>query len=83
MGFGKDAATLYGVGAAFSEEKDAGENNERFADRLDGSKLSAVVRARGGKGWTTADDLDHDPAELERKARKVKRNKLVYSGISA
>lgn len=83
VGFGKGAATLYGVGAAFDIERDAGESNERFAERLEDSKLSAVVQARGARGWTTAEDLDHDPAELERKARKVRRNKLVYSGISA
>ena len=83
VGFGKDVATLYGVGAAFNEEKDADENNERFVDRLDDSKLSAVVRARGAKGWTTTDDLESDPRKLEMKAKKAKRNKLVYSGISA
>jgi hypothetical protein len=42
------------------------------------------VRARGIEGWVPADQLlAAKPEELERKARKVKRNKLVYSGLSA
>ena len=61
----------------------AAENNERFADKLDRRKLSRVVQAKGAKGWTTTDDLEHDPTKLEKIAKRLKRNKLVYSGISA
>ena len=83
VGFGRDIATLYGVGTAFEEDADAHAKNERFAAKLDNSKLSAVVQAKGAKGWTTTEDLEHDPAKLENVAKKVKRSKLVYSGISA
>ena len=38
VGFGRDIATLYGVGSAFEESADAAENNERFADKLDRRK---------------------------------------------
>ncbi len=83
VGFGRDIATLYGVGNAFEETADAVEENERFVAKLDHSKLSSVVRAKGAKGWTTTEDLEHDPAKLEKIAKKAKRSKLVYSGISA
>ena len=59
VGFGRDIATLYGVGTAFEEDADAHAKNERFAAKLDNSKLSAVVQAKGAMGglppriWST------------------------------
>ena len=45
--------------------------------------LAESYKLRVPKGWTTTDDLEHDPTKLEKIAKKAKRNKLVYSGISA
>jgi hypothetical protein len=83
MAFGKNQSKLYGLGEAFDELKDAEANNERFQAEIDSRELSKVVQQKGGKGWTKVEDLEHDPKKLELEAKKVKRSKLVYSGISA
>ena len=83
IGFGKAFSAAYGYGDAFDESADAAAENARFHTELDRSELSKVVQMRGGKGWTKTEDLEHDPKKLEEKAKKAKRSKLVYSGISA
>ncbi len=83
MGFGKDVAKLYGLGLGFDEKSDAKANNERFHEEISAEQLSKVVQKKGAKGWTKADDLEKDPKKLEQLAKKAKRSKLVYSGISA
>jgi hypothetical protein len=83
MAFGKAAAAQYGIGVAFDEDLEAQRDNKRFHDALDETELSAVVRLRGAKNWTSTKDLEHDPRKLEELARKAPRSKLVYSGISA
>ena len=83
MAFGKSIAQGYGLGTAFDADADAQADNRRFQEALAQHELSAVVRLRGGKGWTSAKELEHDPRKLEEMAKKAKRSKLVYSGISA
>jgi len=83
MAFGKSVAQEYGIGTAFDEAADAQADNRRFHEALAKNELSAVVRMRGGKNWTSTKELEHDPKKLEEMAKKVKRSKLVYSGISA
>ena len=83
LGFGKSLAQGYGIGDAFDENVDAAAENRRFHDALSTEELSAVVRMKGGKNWTKTSDLEHDPKKLEEYAKKAKRSKLVYSGISA
>ena len=83
MGFGKDVASIYGLGEGFDESSDAKADNERFYEEIPAELLSKVVQKKGAKGWTKAGDLEKDPKKLEQLAKKAKRSKLVYSGISA
>lgn len=82
LGFGAKSF-FYGLGEAFDADADGQADNARFSASVDQTELSAVVRARGARGWTRPEDLETDPAKLEAKAKKVNRSKLVYSGLSA
>ena len=73
----------YGLGSTFDASTDAKTENDRFKLNVENSTLATVVRLKGAKQWTKPEDLDEAPEKLEERARKVKRNKLVYSGISA
>lgn len=68
-------------GVRYDAAKDLTSNNSRFLKKIDKSNIAAVVRAKGAE-WKTGDDLDMTPEALERKAKVVKRNRLVYSGLS-
>jgi hypothetical protein len=83
LAFGKVGAQGYGLGQAFDENADAAAENRRFHEALSAEELSAVVRRKGAKRWTTASDLERDPRKLEDMAKRAPRSKLVYSGISA
>ena len=75
-----DKNLSYGV--KYDADKDMSAENSRFLKKIDESNVAAVVRAKGGTEWKTGSDLDMEAAALERKAKVVKRNKLVYSGLS-
>ena len=45
-------------------------------------ELPEIVRMKGGKGWEKEEESDMNNKEIEEKAKKIKRNKLMYSGIS-
>jgi hypothetical protein len=85
VGFGKDYATLYGLGEKFDESNELLQGNSRFEGQVDAEETPAAVKALiGNRGWesalyTSAEDLK----KLELKAKKIKRSKLAYSGISA
>jgi kinesin family protein 5 len=66
----------------YDADKDLAAENTRFAKKINKAKMSAVVRAKGAE-WKTGEDLDVSPEALERKAKVAKRNRLVYSGLSA
>lgn len=85
VGFGKEYATLYGLGEKFDESNELLQGNSRFEGQVDAEETPAAVKALiGNRGWesalcTSAEDLK----KLELKAKKIKRSKLAYSGISA
>lgn len=85
VGFGKEYATLYGLGEKFDESNELFQGNSRFEGQVDADETPAAVKALiGNRGWesalyTSAEDLK----KLELKAKKIKRSKLAYSGISA
>lgn len=85
VGFGKEYATLYGLGEKFDESNELLQGNSRFERQVDADETPAAVKALiGNRGWesavyTSAEDLK----KLELKAKKIKRSKLAYSGISA
>mmetsp|Transcript_25872 Transcript_25872/g.43132 ORF Transcript_25872/g.43132 Transcript_25872/m.43132 type:complete len:889 (+) Transcript_25872:106-2772(+) len=86
VGFGKEMAELYGLGGKFDENAEFEAENTRFAGAAEESALPAVVKAKKGAkiGWATGVPLEEeDAAVLERKARRIKRNRLAYSGISS
>lgn len=86
VGFGKELAEMYGIGAKFDETAELNSENSRFASAVDSELIPATVRSRKGgvSGWKTADQLkEAKPEDLEKKAKTVNRSKLVYSGISA
>ena len=77
MAFGGRMAEAYGLGIAY--QADADRDNERFDAVADEEDLPAVVKAQGGGQWKVE---KVDNVVLAKKAKKVKRNKLVYSGMS-
>ena len=77
-------------GSSQKDDNDADQNtdNTRFTIH-DEELVPATVRARGGKAWV-AEEIDESgrtqkeaSMKLEAKAKKIKRNRLAYSGISA
>ena len=74
MAFGGRMAEAYGLGIAY--QADADRENERFDDAVaDEEDLPLAVT-----GQWKVEKVDH--VVLAKKAKKVKRNKLVYSGMS-
>jgi hypothetical protein len=78
IGFGKQA-TKYGQRYNPNEELKA--ENERFQEKVSMESVPVVIRARG-KEWKMGKDLEVTQEVLEKKALTMKRNKLVYSGLS-
>ena len=76
-GFGK--ATKYGKKYNPNEEENL--ENERFLEKISIENAPVVVRAKG-KEWKMGKDLEVSQEVLEKKANTMKRNKLVYSGLS-
>jgi hypothetical protein len=74
-----DKNLSYGV--KYDADKDISADNSRFLKKIDETNVSAAVRAKGAE-WMTGDDLNMNQEALERKAKVVKRNRLVYSGLS-
>jgi hypothetical protein len=86
VGFGKQYAELYGLGGKFDEEAEFHAENTRFTQAVaDTAAVPAAVRAhRGNKAWATGGPIaEEDSAVLAKKAQKIKRNRLAYSGISS
>lgn len=86
VGFGKEYAELYGLGGKFDESAEHVTENSRFAHGLsDVSALPAAVRKhKGTKSWATGAPIaEENAAVLEANAKKVRRARLAYSGISA
>lgn len=79
--FGGNYDKNLSYGVKYDPEKEFTTDNSRFLQKIDAKHLSAVVRAKGAE-WKTGDDLDISPEELERKAKVIKRQRLVYSGLS-
>ena len=80
-GFGGKYGKKYLYGKKYDADEELTLENARFQSKTDMSLLPAVVRARG-KEWKAGSELEVDQAELEKKAQKAKRSKLVYSGLS-
>ena len=62
-----------------------GESNaeiSRFEGKADVDNLPDVVRSKGGKQWLTEEESQMDVKKLAATAKKIKRNKLIYSGLS-
>jgi kinesin family member 5 len=78
VAFGKK----YSYGKKYDWQEEFQTENERFLDKTASNQVPAIVRLRG-KEWRTGEHLAADQATLERRAKLVKRNKLVYSGISS
>jgi len=85
VGFGKEYATLYGLGEKFDESNEFLQGNSRFEGKVDSEETPAAVKARiGNRGWESAlYTTEEDLKKLELKAKKIKRSKLAYSGISS
>lgn len=78
IGFGKQG-TKYGQ--EFNPNEELKAENERFQEKVAMESVPTVVRARG-KEWKMGKDLEISQEVLEKKAFTMKRNKLVYSGLS-
>jgi len=86
VGFGKEYAELYGLGGKFDESAEYNTENSRFAQGLaDETALPKAVRAhKGTKSWATGAPIaEENAAVLEKNAKRLRRTRLAYSGISA
>lgn len=83
IGFGKKYAEIYGFGGQFDETEEQDAENERFQAKTNEESVPLAVRLKKGKkGWATGETYEEDKDKLAVKAKKIKRNKLAYSGIS-
>lgn len=82
VGFGKAYAGVYGLGSEYDPAAESQQLNERFTDAVSESLVPQRVKAKGVAGWAAGEALAVDAAVLEQKAKTIKRNKLVYSGLS-
>lgn len=84
IGFGKQYAEIYGFGGKFDETAEEKEENARFHAAANVEDLPMAVRMKkGAKSWATGDKMEETAEQLEKRAKKIKRTKLAYSGISA
>ncbi len=78
IGFGKEQAEVYGIGSKYDSNIETIAKNERFLDQIAKETLPSTVKQE----WVAGDAIAEDPVQLELKAKKIKRNKLKFSGIS-
>lgn len=84
IGFGKAYAEIYNIGQKYDSEQDLVENNERFANQVETSRMPKLLQSKKGvTGWKSGNLLEGDGKKLEEEADKAKRSKLVYAGLSA
>lgn len=84
LGFGKQYAEIYGVGAMFDEKLEDALDNSRFDEKISMEELPMVIKKSRVKKltWATGEKMEESQELLEKKAMKVKRNKLAFSGLS-
>ena len=70
------------AGEKYDKEQELISENSRFQGGTDLEELPDVVRQKGGKGWSVEKENEMNIADLQAKAKKIKRNKLTYSGLS-
>lgn len=82
VAFGKESLYKSQFGEAYNPDNDLKTSNLRFEDNVDLSDLPTAVKSRksGRRGWRVA---PASQSKLEQVAKRVDRNKLRYSGISA
>lgn len=82
VAFGKESLYQSQFGETYNPEDDIKTANVRFEDQTDVTNVPKAVRARksGRMGWRVSAS---NPDKLAQVAKKVDRNKLRYSGISA
>jgi hypothetical protein len=83
VGFGRQAAELYGLGERFDMEGEFNAENVRFEDNVSEDLLPSIIRdqkSRRPKQWIIAPAAD--PVRLEARAKKVNRQRLNYAGMS-
>lgn len=84
IGFGKQYAEIYGIGGKFDETVEDVQENARFHESANVEEVPLAVRMKkGGKSWAAGDKMEETAEQLEKRAKKIKRSKLAYSGISA
>jgi hypothetical protein len=84
LGFGKEYAEIYDFGTKYDEKMDEIIDNSRFEGKISMEELPEIVKIRNSKKltWATGEIMDESNEMLEKKAQKVKRNKLAFSGLS-
>jgi hypothetical protein len=78
IGFGKSAAA-YGLGKGEGEDNEEGKNSYRFNDGIDEENVPTALKGKGVSGWSASVD---DEKMLAKRAKKMKRNRMAYAGIS-
>lgn len=81
IGFGKEYAELYGIGSKYDAEQEEELENGRFKATATLEELPSVLRGKKNVklGWAMGETKETE----EQKKKRVNRNKLAYSGISA
>jgi hypothetical protein len=82
VAFGKESLYKSQFGDTYNPDDDLKTANVRFEDGADLTSVPLSVRARksGRQGWRVSAS---DPTKIEQLAKKVDRQKLRYSGLSA
>lgn len=84
IGFGKQYAEIYGIGDKFDEREEEEAENARFKQAANLEDVPIAVRMKKGASlWATGEKMEESAEQLEKRAKRIKRTKLAYSGISA
>lgn len=83
LGFGKQFAELYNIGQGYDQSLE-NQENKRFVEKVSATELPQVLRNKANQkvSWATGENVNERPEELATKAKKAKRTKLAFSGLS-
>jgi hypothetical protein len=86
LSFGRKYAEIYQFGTTFDESQELALDNSRFDGSVKMEEMPGTVLEMGKKGkkfsWATGETIEESNETLEKKAKKIKRNRLAFSGLS-
>jgi kinesin family protein 5 len=86
LGFGKQLAEIYEFGQKYDESLEAAVDNSRFDEKVSLEELPETVvnmaKKKKALAWATGEKMEESAEVLEKIAKKAKRTRLAFSGLS-